>query len=175
MKFQETKLAGSYIIEPEKLSDDRGFFARVWDQKIFGEIGLNPNIFQCNVSLTKKKGSIRGMHYQIHPYEETKLVRCTQGSIFDVIIDLRPDSKTYQQWEGFELSSENHKMLFVPEGFAHGFQTLVDNVEIFYQVSEFYTPNAEQGIRWNDDEFNIVWPLTPTVLSEKDSSWPNYE
>jgi dTDP-4-dehydrorhamnose 3,5-epimerase len=175
MKFQETKLAGSYIIEPEKLSDDRGFFARVWDQKIFDEIGLNPNIFQCNVSLTKKKGSIRGMHYQIHPYEETKLVRCTQGSIFDVIIDLRPDSKTYQQWEGFELSSENHKMLFVPEGFAHGFQTLVDNVEIFYQVSEFYTPNAEQGIRWNDDEFNIVWPLTPTVLSEKDSSWPNYE
>lgn len=175
MKFQETKLIGAYIIEPEKFSDERGFFARVWDQKIFDEIGLTSNISQCNISLTKKKGSIRGMHYQINPYEESKLVRCTQGGIFDVIIDLRTDSKTYLQWEGFELSSDNHKMLFVPEGFGHGFQTLVDNVEIFYQVSEFYTPNAEQGIRWNDEKFNISWPLIPTVISKKDSSWLNYE
>ncbi len=175
MKFIETKLSGSYILEPEKLIDDRGFFARVWDQKIFDDLGINSKLSQCNISLTNTKGTIRGMHYQIKPYEETKLVRCTQGSIFDVIIDLRPTSNTYKEWIGYELSSQNHKMFYVPEGFAHGFQTLTDNVEIFYQVSEFYTPNAEKGIRWDDDDFNISWPLQHTIISKKDSSWPKFD
>ncbi len=175
MKFIETKLEGSYIIEPEKLTDDRGFFTRVWDHKIFDEMGLNPKQAQCNVSLSNKKGTIRGMHYQVKPFEESKLVRCTNGSIFDVIIDLRSNSKTYKEWIGCDLSSQNHKMLYVPEGFAHGFQTLEDNTEIFYQVSQFYTPNAENGIHWNDNTFNISWPLEPTEMSVKDSSWPKFE
>lgn len=175
MKFIETKLQGSFIIEPEKLTDNRGFFTRVWDYKIFDAMGLNPKLAQCNVSLSNKKGTIRGMHYQVNPYEEVKLVRCTQGSIFDVIIDLRSNSKTYKEWVGYNLSSQNHKMLYVPEGFAHGFQTLEDNSEIFYQVSQFYTPNAENGIRWDDALFNISWPLKPTVISVKDSSWPKFD
>jgi len=174
MKFIETKLQGSFIIEPTKLSDDRGFFTRVWDNKIFDEMGLNSKLAQCNVSLSKKKGTIRGMHYQVEPYQEAKLVRCTRGSIYDVIIDLRVNSKTYKEWVGYELTYLNHKMLYVPEGFAHGFQTLENNTEIFYQVSQFYNPNAENGINWKDDTFNISWPLQPTVISDKDYSWSKF-
>jgi dTDP-4-dehydrorhamnose 3,5-epimerase len=174
MKFTETKLKGSFIIEPTKLNDDRGFFTRVWDKKIFHEMGLNSKLEQCNVSLSKKKGTIRGMHYQIEPYQETKLVRCTRGKIYDVIIDLRPNSKTFKEWIGVELTFLNHKILYVPKGFAHGFQSLEDNTEIFYQVSQSYTPNAEKGINWKDDAFNISWPLEPTVISQKDSSWPKF-
>jgi len=174
MIFNKTKLKGAFLIEIEKKEDYRGFFARTWDATIFEENGLTTNLAQCNISLTKKKGSIRGMHYQKAPYEEVKLIRCTKGKIFDVIIDLRPESETYKQWESFELSSENYKMLYVPEDFAHGFQSLEDNTEIFYQVSQFYTPEAEKGVRWNDPTFNIKWPLVATEISEKDKNIKNF-
>lgn len=172
--FRETKLKGSFEITIEKLSDDRGFFGRVWDKKIFEEYGLNSNLAQCNVSRSMKEGTIRGMHYQISPYEESKLIRCTRGKILDVIIDLRKNSSTYKQWISVELSSENYRMLYVPEGFGHGFQSLVDDTEIFYQVSQFYTPGSERGIRWDDSTFNIEWPLENKILSEKDKSWPDF-
>lgn len=174
MIFTETDLKGAFIIDLEKFEDQRGFFSRAWDTKKFHEFGLNPRIVQCNISFTKKKGTIRGLHYQVYPYEETKLVRCTQGKIFDVIIDLRPNSKTLKKWRSFELSVENHQILYVPEGFAHGFQSLVDNTEIFYQVSQFYHSDSERGIRWNDPFFNIKWPLEITEISQKDNSWNLY-
>lgn len=168
MIFTESKLKGAFIIEPEKIEDERGFFARTWDKEKFVERGLNPKLAQCNISFNKKKGTLRGMHYQVAPYEEAKLVRCTKGKIFDVIIDLRPNSKTYKEWEGIELGSENYKMLYVPEGFAHGFQTLEDNTEVFYQMSEFYIPSHARTIKWDDKEYQIKWPLKPTVLSKND-------
>lgn len=174
MIFNETKLKGSLIIELEKKGDERGFFARSWDARIFEEKGLNPNLAQCNISLSKKKGTLRGMHFQVSPHAETKLIRCTKGKIYDVIIDLRVKSQTYKEWAAFELSENNYKMLYVPEGFAHGFQSLVDNTEIFYQVSEFYSPSAERGIRWNDPTFNIKWSLEEMIISKKDSSWENF-
>ncbi len=174
MLFEETKLKGSFVITIEKLSDDRGFFGRAWDKKIFDEYGLNSNLVQCNVSRSKKTGTIRGMHYQISPYEESKLIRCTRGKIYDVIIDLRQNSPTFKQWYSVELSSENYRMLYVPEGFGHGFQSLVDDSEIFYQVSQFYTPGSERGIRWDDPVFNIDWPLENKILSEKDQSWQSF-
>lgn len=170
MIFNRTTLNDAYVIDIEKKEDNRGFFARMWDIQEFEKMGLDNKIIQCNFSLTKKKGTIRGMHYQKHPFEETKLIRCTKGKIFDVIIDLRPNSKTYKKWEAFILSSENCKLLYVPTGFAHGFQSLEDNTEIFYQVSQFYNPEAEMGVRWNDPVFDIEWPLSVTTISEKDSS-----
>ena len=176
MKFIETALQGAYILRLEKRQDDRGFFARAWCQKEFEEHGLTPQVVQCNLSFNPKQGTLRGMHFQVAPYEETKLVRCTKGAIFDVIIDLRPESPTYKKWVGVELTEENRNMLFVPEGFAHGFQTLVDNSEVFYQVSEFYQPGAEQGILWNDAAFGIEWPATETrLISPKDQSWPDFD
>lgn len=168
MKFTETKLKGAYLIEIEKLEDERGFFGRSWCANEMKEHGLNANISQANVSFNKKKGTLRGMHYQIAPYQEAKLIRCSGGSIFDVIIDLRKDSPTYKQWIGVELSSENYKMLYVPEDFAHGFITLEDNTEISYMMSEFYVPGAGATIRWNDPLFNIEWPIEPVLMSEKD-------
>ena len=170
MLFNHTKLRDAFLIDIEKKEDHRGFFARSWDINLIKDNGLNSNLVQCNISSTKKKGSIRGMHYQKHPFEEAKLIRCTKGKIFDVIIDLRIDSESYKKWEGFELSADNYKMLYVPEGFAHGFQSLEDNTEIFYQVSQFYSPEAEKGVRWNDPEFNITWPLDVTEISEKDKT-----
>ncbi len=172
MKFTETKLKGTYIIEPELLTDERGFFARSWCQKEFTERGLNPNLVQCNISFNLKKGTLRGMHYQTKPYEEAKLVRCTTGAIHDVIIDLRPESSTFKQWVAVELTAENRKMLYIPEGIAHGFQTLVDNTEVFYQMSEFYHPDLARGIRWNDPELSLEWPLKEFIISEKDTSYP---
>ena len=174
MKFSETQLKGAYFIEIEKLSDDRGFFARSWCQKEFEDHGLESGFVQANVSYNLKKGTIRGMHYQIAPYQECKLIRCTRGAIYDVIIDLRPDSPTYKQWAGVELTADNYIMFFVPEDFAHGFQTLTDKTEITYQVSQFYTPGAEKGIRFNDPEFNIQWPLEATIISDKDNTWPDF-
>ena len=171
MIFTETKLKGAFIIEPEKREDERGFFARSYDQKIFSEYGLNPRILQCNMCHNKYKGTIRGMHRQISPYEEAKYIRCTKGSIFDVIIDLRPKSETYKQWIGVELNDKNYKMIYIPEGFAAGMQTLEDNTELFYQVSQVYMPEYESGIRWNDPAFQIKWPLKPTVISHKDASY----
>lgn len=174
MRFSETRLEGAYIVEIEKLQDNRGFFARSWCKKEFEAQGLISRVVQANVSSNKKKGTLRGMHYQFAPYEETKLVRCTRGAIYDVIIDLRPDSPTYAQWIGVELTAENYKMLYVPENFAHGFQTLANDTEIIYQVSQFYTPGSEGGIRWNDPAFAIKWPLEVQVISDKDKSWVDF-
>ena len=171
MIFTETKLKGAYIMEPEILEDERGFFARIWDQKELERIGLNSKLVQCNVSFNKKKGTLRGMHYQVAPYQEAKLVRCTRGKIYDVIIDLKPESKTFKEWFGVELDEKNCNMLYVPEGFAHGFQTLQDNTEVFYQMSEFFRLDYARGIRWDDKTFQIKWTLKPTVISKKDSSY----
>lgn len=174
MKFTETQLKGAYIIEIEKLTDERGFFARAWCRNEFEAQGLNPELVQTNVSYNIKKGTLRGMHYQVKPYEETKLVRCTRGAIYDVIIDLRPDSSTYKKCFGLELTAGNYKMLYVPENFGHGFQALADDTEVTYQVSQFYTPGAEKGIRWDDPAFGIDWPFPVSVISQKDSNWPYF-
>jgi len=168
MIFTKTKLEGAYIIEIEKHNDERGFFARTWDVNEFKNHSLNSNLVQCNLSFNKKKGTLRGLHQQLHPFEEAKLVRCTRGKIIDVIIDLNKESKTYKQWLGVELSSNNYKALYVPEGFVHGYQTLEDNTEVCYQTSQFYKPDYEHGVRWDDKAFDIKWPLKPTFISEKD-------
>ena len=173
MKFTETKLKGAYIIEIEPITDERGFFARSWCQKEFTEFGLNANLVQCNISFNPKKGTLRGMHYQTKPYEEAKLVRCTMGAIYDVIIDLRPDSPTFKQWVAVELTAENRKMLYIPEGMAHGFQTLVDSTEVFYQMSEFYHSESATGLRWDDPVFGIEWKKQQNlIISDKDLSYP---
>ena len=174
MKFIETKLKGAYLIEPEKKADERGFFARVWCQKEFEERGLNPRLVQCNISFNKKKGTLRGMHYQVAPFAEAKLVRCTRESIYDVIIDLRPESFTFKQHFAVVLSEENHNMLFIPEGFAHGFQTLEEDTEISYQMSEFYSPEHARGVRWNDPAFGIKWPLADPIILERDRKYPDF-
>ena len=175
MIFKKTAVKDAFIIELEKICDDRGFFARVWCKNEFEAHGLNTRLVQANVASNKKRGVIRGLHYQISPYEESKLIRCTKGAIYDVIIDLRKDSPTYKQWIGVELSADNYRMLYVPEGFAHGYQTLQDNTEVTYQVSQFYTPDSERGIRWDDPTFNIKWPETEKqIMTEKDQSWLDY-
>lgn len=174
MIFKQTKLKGAYIIEIKPIEDERGFFARAWCRSEFEKHGLNGKLVQCNISYNKKKGTLRGIHYQIAPYEEDKLVRCTRGAIYDVIIDLRPSSETYKQWVSVELTSENRKMLYVPKGFAHGFQTLEDNTEVFYQMSEFYNPKCARGIRWDDILFNIKWPSSVTSISYKDNNFTFY-
>ncbi len=173
MIFTKTKLKDAYIIEIEKWEDKRGFFARSWCQREFDAHGLISHLVQANISFNKKKGTLRGMHYQIAPYGETKLVRCIRGAIYDVIIDLRPDSPNCKQWIGVELTADNRKMLYVPENFAHGFITLEDNTEVFYQVSQFYSPEHERGVRYNDPAFGIKWPLDIEVISDKDKSWPD--
>ncbi len=174
MIFTETKLKGAYILDIKKREDARGFFARSWCQKEFEDHDLTSQLRQANISLSLKKGTLRGMHYQVVPYREAKLVRCTRGALYDVIVDLRPDSPTYKEWIGVELTADNYRMLFVPEGFAHGFLTMEDNTEASYQVSEFYTPGAEQGLRYNDPAFGIEWPLEVQVISEKDANWPDF-
>lgn len=168
MIFKETELKGAFVIELVCIEDERGFFARSFCTREFQKYGLNPCVVQCNISFNKKKGTLRGMHYQIAPHEEAKLVRCTQGAIYDVIIDLRPESPTYTQWFAVELSADARNMLYIPEGFAHGFQTLVDNTEVFYQMSEFYHPECSRGIRWDDQAFGINWPLSVKVISNND-------
>lgn len=173
MIFKECKLKGAFIIEIDKKSDDRGFFARTWCKNEFEAQGLSTKFVQVNLAFNEKKGILRGMHYQKNPYEEVKLVRCTRGALYDVIIDIRKDSPTYKQWIGIELTQDNYRMLYIPEGFAHGYQTLQDHTEIIYQVSQFYTPNAEGGVRWDDPTVNIVWPETEERnISSKDQMWP---
>ncbi len=174
MIFTPTKLAGAFFIDLEKRIDERGFFARTFCANEFSENGLETKFVQANTNLSFKKGTIRGMHYQISPYEEDKIVRCTKGALYDVIIDLRKDSPTYKQWIGVELTDKNHRALFVPKGFAHGFITLEDNTEANYLVSQFYAPGAESGIRYNDPQFNIVWPIEPLIVSDKDRNHPDY-
>jgi len=171
MIFKETSLKGAYIIEIEPLEDERGFFARSFCRKEFEEHSLNFSIVQCNLSYNKKKGTLRGMHYQIAPHKEAKLVSCIKGAIYDVIIDLRPDSSTFCQWFAVELTAENHRMLYVPEGFAHGFQTLKDDTVAFYQMSEFYHPECARGVRWNDPAFGVDWPLPNPIMSNKDMNY----
>ena len=175
MKFNKTAILGAYIIELEKVGDERGFFARAWCQKEFQKNNLVARFVQCNLSFNKRGNTLRGMHYQSAPLEEVKLVRCTRGAIFDVIIDLRPESSTFLKWIGVELTSDNYNMLYIPEGFAHGYLTLTEEAEVFYQVSQFYSPNHERGVRWNDPVFKIDWPIDgDLVISEKDNNWPNF-
>ena len=175
MVFNETKLKGSYVIDIEQLQDERGFFARSWCRREFEAHGLNPQLVQCNISFNARIGTMRGMHYQVKPSEEAKLIRCTMGSIYDVIIDIRPDSHTFKQYLGIVLTPGNYKMLYVPEGFAHGFLTLENNTEIFYQMSEFYAPDHARGFRWNDPAFGIEWPSNVQVISERDKSYPDID
>jgi dTDP-4-dehydrorhamnose 3,5-epimerase len=175
VKFTPTPLTGAYLIEPELLVDERGFFARTFCQQEFESYRLNPNLRQCNISVNQKKGTLRGMHYQTKPHEEAKLVRCTMGAIYDVIIDIRSESPTFKQWFAIELTAQNRKMLYIPEGFAHGFQTLVDNTEVFYQMSAFYAADCARGIRWNDPTFGIQWPSDNRIISQKDLQYPNYQ
>jgi dTDP-4-dehydrorhamnose 3,5-epimerase len=185
-------LEGAFVLDLQKHEDDRGFFARAWCQNEFEDHGLSPRWVQANLAYSKNKGTLRGLHYQAAPYGEDKLMRCIRGAIYDVILDLRPESPTYSHWSGFELSSANHRALYVPQGFAHGYLTLVDDSEVFYPVSQFYTPGAERGIRWNDPAFAIDWPIRghasdgrgesaghyiavgELILSDKDRNWPDY-
>jgi dTDP-4-dehydrorhamnose 3,5-epimerase len=172
MIFKETELRGAYLIEPELIQDERGFFARTWSQEEFASRGLSSKLVQCNGSFNKQRGTLRGMHYQIPPHEEAKLVRCTAGAIYDVIVDLRVDSPTRLKWIGVELTASTLSMVYIPEGFAHGFQTLKDDTEVFYQVSEYYHPESARGVRWDDPAFSINWPLSVSVISERDRSHP---
>lgn len=173
MIFKETKLKGAYSIDLEKREDDRGFFARIWCRDEFSKHGLNTKLVQGNMSYTAKKGTLRGLHYQVSPFQETKVIRCTRGALFDVIIDMRSNSPTFKQWIGVELSASNYRMLYVPEGFAHGFVTLQDDTEATYLVTEFYNKESERGIRYNDPSINIQWPIAIEHISEKDNSWPD--
>ena len=171
MKFLKTNLNDSYVIEIEKKEDERGFFARTFDKKSFTDLNLETNLFQNNISFNKKAQTLRGMHYQKYPDEEVKIIRCTKGKIFDVIIDLRSNSTSYKKWFGIELTSKNHKMIYVPKGFAHGFLTLEDDSEIFYQMSDCFVPESACGISWDDPSIGIKWPLDPLVISKQDNSY----
>lgn len=174
MIFSNIDLKDVVVIEMEKHQDERGFFGRNWDEKIFKEKGLSTKIAQCSISSNLKKGTLRGMHFQQKPFQEIKIVRCTKGSIFDVIIDLRPNSKTYKQWYGIELKSDEHKSIYIPKGFAHGFQSLEDNTDVYYQISEFHHPAHSNGIRWNDPIFGIKWPINNPIISKKDLVWNDF-
>ena len=174
MIFVETKMAGAYRVEPQQLEDGRGFFARTWCQKEFEAQGLNGRLVQCSISFSKRSGTLRGMHYQAEPHREAKLVRCIRGAIWDVIIDLRVTSATYLDHLSVTLSAENRTALYVPEGFAHGFQTLTDDTEVFYQMSEHYAPQSVRGVRWNDPAFAIRWPGSLPIINERDNTYPDY-
>lgn len=174
MRFVACELGGAFVVELERREDSRGFFARAWCRREFAEHGLVTEIAQINTSLSKQRGTLRGLHRQLPPHGETKLVRCTAGALYDVIVDLRPDSPTFKRWIGIELSAANDRMLYVPAGFAHGFVTLTDDTVATYLVSEFYTPAAESGVRWDDPAFGIVWPVPIEAISDKDREWPDF-
>ena len=175
MKFQEVKIPGVFEIRPELISDERGFFSRIWCQKEFEAQGLNPRLVQCNISFNKRKGTLRGMHYQAGEHAEAKLVRCTKGSICDVALDIRPESPTFRHWVAVVLTAEDRNMVYVPEGCAHGFLTLEDETEVFYQMSQFYNPGSARGVRWDDPAFQIAWPGKVEVISERDRIYPNFQ
>lgn len=175
MIFNPTAISGVCVIKPERHEDERGFFARTWCQREFEERGLNSNLAQCSMSFSKVAGTLRGMHYQLAPHAETKLVRCTRGSIYDVALDLRPSSDTFCRWFSIELSQSNHTMLYIPAGVAHGFQTLSDDTEVFYQISEFYHSESSHGVRWNDPAFRIRWAIPHPLLSPRDASYPDFK
>jgi dTDP-4-dehydrorhamnose 3,5-epimerase len=172
--FSETELSGAYIIDVEPIKDERGFFARSWCRKEFEKQGLNGELLQCNISYNKKKGTLRGMHFQWPPYGEAKLVRCVHGAIYDVIVDLRPSSATYCRWQSVELNEKNRRALYIPEGFAHGFLTLTDKAEVSYQMSSEFVSGYDAGIRWDDPTIDISWPDQPKCISEKDLTYPDF-
>ncbi|MEI7643598.1 MAG: dTDP-4-dehydrorhamnose 3,5-epimerase [Chloroflexales bacterium] len=174
MFFTPTELVGAFVIDVQRFEDNRGFFACTWSADEFERRGLGVPLAQMNLSYNRVRGTLRGMHFRYSPYAETKLVRCVRGSIVDVIIDLRPDSPSYKRWDSVELTAENRRAVYVPKGFAHGFQTLVDDVEVMYQVSHGYMPGAEGGVRYDDPAFGINWPLPPTEISPKDTQWPDF-
>jgi len=175
MIFQDIKIRGAFEIQVEAKSDERGFFARTWCQEEFEKSGLNPRLVQCSISFNARKGTLRGMHYQADPYADAKLVRCTQGAIYDVVIDLRADSATFKKWIAVELTAEKRNMIYVPEGCAHGFLTMADKSEVLYQMSEIYNPESARGVRWDDPAFQIVWPAKVKVISERDRTYPDFE
>lgn len=172
MLFVETNLPGLLIVEPEPIADERGFFARTWCQSTWQERGLDSRLVQCNISYNRQRGTLRGMHYQAAPHGEVKLVRCTAGAIYDVVIDLRPASPTYMSWVGVELSAANRRAFYIPDGLAHGFQTIDEDSEVFYQMSEFYHPTSARGVRWDDPAFAIDWPIEEKIISERDQALP---
>ncbi len=169
-----TEVQGALLVAPVAIKDERGLFARTYDAAIFARAGLPTDWPQCNTSWNARKGTLRGMHYQAAPRPDAKIVRCTRGRIFDVAVDLRPDSPTYRRWTGVELSQENRRALAIPGGCAHGFMTLEDDCEVFYMMGDTYVPDLARGIRWNDPAFGIVWPAEPVVIAEKDKSWPDF-
>jgi dTDP-4-dehydrorhamnose 3,5-epimerase len=171
MIFRPTRLPGAFLVESERLGDERGFFARTWCAREFEEAGLSPRLVQCSVSFNRERGTLRGLHFQAVPHREAKLVRCTMGAIHDVIVDLRADSPAHLEHVAVRLTARNRLALYVPEGCAHGFQTLEEGTEVFYQMTEFYEPSAGRGVRWDDPAFGIEWPMPPTVMSEKDRSY----
>lgn len=174
MKFEETAIPGVWLVDLERREDDRGFFARTFCEREFADRGLMTRFVQCNLSSNRKRGTLRGMHLQNEPKPEVKLVRCVRGSIYDVVIDLRPESPSYCQWVGVELSAANARALYIPAGIAHGFQTLEDNTELYYHMGEFYEPSLAAGVRWDDPAFRLKWPLADPILSEKDAAYPDF-
>lgn len=175
MIFKPTTLKDAFIIDIEKREDDRGFFARAWCADEFAQHGLDTTLAQCSISFNHKRGTLRGMHWQAEPHGEVKVVRCTAGAIYDVIVDVRPDSPTFKKWIGVELSASNRRMLYIPKGFAHGFQTLADDAEMFYFISAFYAPAAARGARYNEPAFGIDWPLPISIIAAKDEAWPDFQ
>jgi dTDP-4-dehydrorhamnose 3,5-epimerase len=175
MIFHDTAIAGVYVIEPERLEDERGFFARIWSPAALESKGLNPRIAHMSVSFNHRKGTLRGMHYQAEPMAEAKIVRCTQGAIHDVALDLRRASPTFLRWVAFELTASNRRMLYIPEGLAHGFQTLRDETEVLYAIGEEYSPQHARGVRWNDPAFGIAWPDDTRTMNERDRSYPDFQ
>ena len=174
MIFTETKLPGAFVIDLEPHEDERGFFLLSWSKVAFADRSLNPELLETNISFNRKEGTLRGMHFQIVPHAQPKLVRCTAGGIYDVIIDLRPESITFKQWMAIELSATNYRQLYIPEGFAHGFQTLVDNTEVFYQMSAPFVPESARGVRWNDSSFRIDWPPAERIVNARDRAYPDF-
>jgi dTDP-4-dehydrorhamnose 3,5-epimerase len=175
MEFTETKLKGAFVVSMKKIEDHRGYFARGWCREEFAAHGLNPTMVQLNTSSSHSKGTVRGLHFQETPHQEAKFMRCTRGSIYDVIVDLRPDSPTHRQWIGFELTADNGFMLYAPEGFAHGYQTLTDEADMYYMTSAPYAAGAAKGVRYDDPAFGILWPLPVSLISSQDLNWPDYE
>jgi dTDP-4-dehydrorhamnose 3,5-epimerase len=175
MKFAPLSLSGAYVVDVEMIQDERGFFARTWCADEFKTHGLTTKLAQCSISYNKRRGTLRGMHYQAKPFAEAKLVRCSAGAIYDVIVDLRPESATYRRWLAVELSAANHKMIYVPEDFAHGFQTLTDESEVFYQMSGPYVSESARGIRWDDPVFRIEWPIADPIISDRDRKFPDHQ
>ena len=175
MIFTPTTIGGAWVVEPQRFMDERGFFARIWDADEFEQRGLNGHVVQCSTSYNRVRGTLRGLHFQIAPHQEAKLVRCTSGAMFDVAVDLRPDSPTYRAWYGVELSAENGHALYIPEGCAHGFLTLVDGTEVAYQMSAIHAPDAARGVRFDDPAFAIEWPLEVAVINDRDRNYPDFE